>query len=133
MTVSAYNNSELTNIYLFAYALVKLALCTGFAPWLVVMGALHIGRSYRITHFSAGIFTGRCIGIITIGGERTIQFLIIDTMRPRPRVRNKCPFPHCVNEQDHRGQHEFPSIREGNYIDVPVSQARFLEVPKGAA
>lgn len=121
-----------SDLYLFALAIAKLSLTTGFGFWLAGMAVIHIGRTYRISGIFAGEFMGRCIGIITVGHKRFIQVVITDTMRPAPKVFNKCFYPQCIRDVDHGGDHEFPRIREGNYIDVPAD-ARFVEVQKGAA
>lgn len=126
-------HTELPNLLLFARAIAKLSVTTGFGFWLAGMAVIHIGRTYRISGvFFGGEFMGRCIGIVTIGSKRFIQVVVTDTMRPPPRVPNRCFFPGCIREQHDAGEHEFPRIREGNYIDVPAN-ARFVEVEKGAA
>ena len=65
--------------------------------------------------------------------KRFVQLLITETLFPKPRVRNKCPFPHCIREQDHTRDHEFPRIRKDTFIDIPAHEARFVEVEKEVA
>jgi len=94
---------------------------------------IHIGRCYLVRGIFPGDFVGRCLGVVRVGGEKSVQMQITDTLRPAPRIPDKCPFPECVQKQDHAGDHEFLRIRVGNYIDVPVRSARFFEVEKEAA
>ena len=97
------------------------------------MTHLTIGRNYRVEGVFPGAFVGRCVDILTVGHERSVQLLIVDTLRPRPRVRDKCAFPECVRYDGHDGNHEFPRIRKGNFIDLPIYGVRFVELPKAAA
>jgi hypothetical protein len=122
-------HTELANLWLFARAIAKLSITTGFGFGLAGMAIVHIGRTYRITGVFVGEFMGRCIGIVTVGGQRFIQIVITDTMRPSPKVFDKCFYPQCIRKVDHGGDHEFPRIRTGNYIDVPAD-ARFVEVER---
>lgn len=125
-------HDELSNLWLFALTIAKISLTTGFGFGIAGLAVIHIGRTYRISGIFAGEFMGRCIGLITVGGKRFVQVLITDSLRPAPRVFNRCFFPHCIRLLDHPGDHEFPRIREGNYIDVPAD-ARFVECEKGVA
>lgn len=130
--MTAYiSSTEVENMWLFAMTIAKVALLTGFAPWLLLGVAIHIGRSYRVEGVFPSGFVGRCIGVIVVGHQRFVQLLITDTLRPSPKVRNKCPYPQCIREQEHGGDHEYPRIRAGNYIDVPA-HAKFVEISKGA-
>ena len=114
--------------WIFLLAILKCALVTGIGPGLLLLAAIHIGRTYRVLGVFPGEFIGRCIAIMSIGGKRFIQILITDALRSPARAPNKCPFPQCIYEADHGGEHGFPRIREGNWIDVPEQEARFIEV-----
>jgi len=91
-------HTELANLWLFARAIAKLSITTGFGFGLAGMAIVHIGRTYRITGVFVGEFMGRCIGIVTVGGQRFIQIVITDTMRPSPKVFDKC-FLSAVHPQ----------------------------------
>lgn len=127
--------AELSTVWLAARAIAKLSITTGFGPWLVICSAVHIGRTYRVAIAGSvyGEFIGRCIGIGSVGRKRFVQILVTDTLRPSPRVRNRCPFPECLGSAYHGGDHEFPRIRKDTYVDVPEREASFVEIETGAA
>ncbi len=118
-----------SDVVLFAEAILKEAAVTGFALWLFAMAVVHVGTRYRIsgprTH---GEFIGKCVDIVRVGERRALQFLITNTLRPSPRVANKCPFPHCIAKQYHGGEHEFPRIREGVLVELTPREAKFVAV-----
>jgi hypothetical protein len=45
--MTAYTNAAFADVYLFAYAIAKAAILTGFAPWLVVVSILWPRRAAK--------------------------------------------------------------------------------------
>jgi hypothetical protein len=121
-------HSELFNLWLFAQAIAKLSITIGFLPWLLAAVIVH-GRVYKVSGVFPGDFVGKLIDIINVGGTRYLQFLVTDTLRPAPRVFNKCPFPQCIRQEEHGGEHEFPRIRAGAYVEIRADQSRLIEFP----
>lgn len=121
-------HSELLNLWLFAQAIAKVSLTTGFLPWLLAATVVH-GRVYKVSGVHPGDFVGKLIDIINIGGKRYLQFLVTDTLRPAPRVLNKCTFPRCIRLEEHGGEHEFPRIRPGAFVEIPAVGSRLIEFP----
>ena len=55
--------------WIFLLAILKCALVTGIGPGLLLLAAIHIGRTYRVLGVFPGEFIGRCIAIMSIGGK----------------------------------------------------------------
>jgi hypothetical protein len=39
-------------------------------------------------------------------------------MRPGPLIEAQCPFPECVAEEDHGGDHQFADFRNGMEVEL---------------
>jgi hypothetical protein len=87
-------------------------------------GAVGYVRGYY-----TGDFLGRCLAI----DNDVASFVIEDTLRPEPKIRNRCSFPQCVREDYHAGEHEFARMRVGATIEVHWRNARFEPAPRRAA
>lgn len=80
-----------------------------------------VGEAYRVAGYHTGEFIGECERV-----DRDIaRFRVIDTLRPSPKVAQKCPFPACVLREFHASDHELASLRVGAAIDVSW---RFIKV-----
>jgi len=75
-----------------------------------------IGREYIVAKYWMGTFKGRVIEISGMG--RIIRFLVTDAMRPGPLIEDKCPFPECIAEDGHSGDHRFTEFRNGMEVEV---------------
>jgi len=89
------------------------------------VGGLKIRSSYRIEGYALGDFIGELVRI----DLDLAQVRVTDTLRPAPRVRNRCPFPECIRGDFHEGGHEFPAIREQALVWVPWRCAKWVALP----
>ena len=127
--------SELSDLCLFFLAIAKCGLMTGLLPGGIFLAffcpraakffcPLAIGKEYRIVGYHTGDFVGEVEGV-----DRTFaRVRVIDPMRPRPRVKDRCSFPECVRKDFHKGDHEFVRVREGALIEVSWESAKWIPV-----
>jgi hypothetical protein len=83
-----------------------------------------VGRAWLVTGYHTGDFIGRCE---SLHRERAF-FTILDTLRPAPRIHERCPFPGCVGKDFHGGDHELTSMRVGATIELLWRHARYVPV-----
>lgn len=132
-------HSELLNLSLFAQAIAKVALLNlpvlVLLPWMKTFGVkffcpVAIGKEYKVSGYHTGTFIGRCDQ-----ADRDIaKFTVLDSLRPIPKVRNRCPFPGCVLKDFHAGNdHELLRVRVGGQVEVFWRQAKFEDLEKEAA
>ncbi len=123
-----------SDLQLFAAAIAKVALLTGFGPfvlfaWIRSMGAkffcpITTGNLYRVEGYHTGDFVGEVERV-----NRDSAFVrVTDPMRPAPRVLNRCSFPECVRDDFHGGDHEFVRVREGAVIEVSWRAAKWTPI-----
>jgi hypothetical protein len=85
---------------------------------------LSIGKEYRVVGYHTGDFVGEVEGV-----DRTFaRVRVIDPLRPRPRIKDRCSFPECVRKDFHGGDHEFVRVREGALIEVSWESAKWIPV-----
>lgn len=82
-----------------------------------------VGRSYIVRGYYTGDFFARCERLALNGAA---LLTVLDTMQPRPRVEDKCPFPDCIRGDWHGGDHEFPRLRVGASIEVGRCHAWYV-------
>lgn len=101
---------------------------SAFVPLL----SLRPGDSYIVRGYHTGDFAGELVRFSNPKRKfaHFAYFRVIDTMRPAPKVRNRCPYPECVRAQEHDGDHEFNSIREGALVEIPLELAAFQPFEK---
>jgi hypothetical protein len=88
---------------------------------------VEVGHAYRVFGYHTE-FIGDCEAV-----DRDVaRFRVIDTLRPNPKVGNKCPFPGCVAREFHGGNHELTSVRTGAAINVVWKLAKFAPVERAA-
>lgn len=88
-------------------------------------GGLAPGRTYRVYGYHTGDFIGRCVDV----DNEIARFEVTDTLRPAPKVKEKCAYPSCVRGVEHGGDHEFPRVRLGGLVDVWWRSAGFELIP----
>jgi hypothetical protein len=88
-----------------------------------------VGSIYRVVGYHTGDFVGSCVAIT----RTTVVLRITDTLRPGPRVLNRCAFPQCVREDLHPGDHEYARVRRGAEITIPLGLARLVDQERQAA
>ena len=87
-----------------------------------------VGEVYRVVGYYTGDFIGECERV-----DRDVaRFMVIDPLRPSPKVASKCPFPACVLREFHSGDHELTSVRVGATIEVRWRFVAFGVVAKQA-
>ena len=101
---------------------------------MIVATAYHwpiAGQSWLVKGYHTGEFVGRCVSI----DHSVAVFVITDTLRPLPKVRERCPYPGCVRKDFHEGDHELARVRMGGEIEVFWRNAKFVpcEIPSVAA
>jgi hypothetical protein len=79
------------------------------------------GRTWLVLGYHTGNFIGRCEAI----GPRLATFTVIDTLRPLPRIADRCPFPGCVRGDFHDNDHELAPVRLGATIEIFWQNARY--------
>jgi len=84
-----------------------------------------IGHTYIVRGYHTGDFLARCEAISRVCGTRAVV-TVLDTMRPRPRISDRCAFPDCVREDWHGGDHEFARIRIGASLTIEVPHAWYV-------
>jgi hypothetical protein len=85
---------------------------------------LSIGTEYRVVGYHTGDFVGEVLSV-----DRTFaRVRVIDPMRPRPRVKDRCSFPECVRKDFHEGDHEFVRVRKGALVEVSWESAKWILV-----
>lgn len=84
---------------------------------------LALGKIYRVV----GYHTGEFIGEVESVDRTWARVRIVDTLRPAPRVKNRCSFPQCVRQDFHDGEHEFSRIREGAVLEVPWESVKWYQ------
>lgn len=77
---------------------------------------------YRIERYSCGDFIGEILKI----NQGLAQVRVVDTLRPAPRVLERCCYPQCILSDFHLGEHEFASIRLGAVLDIPLRLAKWV-------
>jgi len=90
-----------------------------------------VGREYVVSKYWTGTFRGRVIAISEMGSLLRID--VTDAMRPGPLIEDKCPYPECIAEDGHEGDHRFSTLRNGAQIELSVSHATFTPVEPAAA
>ena len=130
--------SELFNLWLFALAIAKASVMTGLAaaPLLALLQRMRggfwspvtIGKRYRVE----GHYLGDFIAEIEDIDRDLARVRIVDPLRPLPRVKNRCPFPQCVIEEFHGGDHEFCSVREGALLEIHWRTAKSIPIAEDA-
>lgn len=144
--LSPWVRSELSNLYYFFFAILKAGLITGFWFGLGAVvwadrsdmlrqrtrrsaGGLKIRKVYRVEGYSLGDFIGELLAIdLDLARVR-----VVDSLRPAPRVKNRCCFPKCIREDFHEGDHEFPTIRADATVQVPWKLANWVPVEERPA
>jgi hypothetical protein len=124
----------LSNFSLFAQTLWKVGWITALGPGIVMAVfarravkfwcPLKCGQIFRIE----GYHTGDFVGEIESLDRDMARVRVIDPMRPLPRVRNRCPFPECIREDFHFGDHEFVRVREGVLLEVVWRAAKWIPI-----
>ena len=124
----------IANIQLLALAIAKTLLRTGLGPGAIALGIIAraakywspcaIGKAYRVEGYHYGDFIGTVESI-----DRDIaQVRVIDPLRPFPPVKNKCPYPECVLEDFHSGDHYKLRVREGVLLAVQWRCAKWIAI-----
>jgi hypothetical protein len=81
-----------------------------------------IGRAWWIRGYQTGDFVGRLDWI----GKNTAFVTVLDTLRPLPRIEDRCPFPGCVRGDFHGGDHELATIRVGALVEISWAFAKWV-------
>ena len=88
-----------------------------------------VGEVYRVIGYHTGEFVGECEQV----DREVARFRVLDTLRPSPKVAQRCSFPACVLRDFHGGEHELTTVRVGAAIDVTWKFATFSPVAGVAA
>ena len=80
---------------------------------------LEVGCEYVVSKFWTGTFRGRLTEVSWDGS--ILRFHVTDTMRPGPLIEEKCPYPECMAEDGHDGDHIFSEFRNGAELEVRYS------------
>jgi hypothetical protein len=94
----------------------------------VIKGPI-VGRAWLVRGYHTGDFVGRCESI----GRDIAVFLVLDTMRPAPRIADRCCFPGCVLQDCHPSDHELARIRIGARVEVFWRNAQYVAAEDLAA
>jgi hypothetical protein len=81
------------------------------------------GQVYLVRGYATGEFIGRVDSVEQYGGVCLLT--VLDPLRPYQKAPAPCPFPQCIAEVDHDGQHVFPTLCAGHQIEVPWRLAQF--------
>jgi hypothetical protein len=124
--------------YLFAAAIAKCALITGLGPGilLAVFGPRFAKFRRPVTlnkpFLIKGHYLGDFIGTVEAVERDVAHVRVTDTLRPAPRVRNRCAFPQCIRQDFHYGDHEFPRICWGELVAIDWHTAKFVPIEKSS-
>jgi hypothetical protein len=90
-----------------------------------------VGREYIVSKYWTGTFRGRVVAFSEMGTLLRID--VTDAIRPGPLIEDKCPYPECISEDGHEGDHRFSTLRNGAQIELRWSHATFTPVELVAA
>lgn len=119
---------------LFAAAIAKCALMTGLGPGILLamfgprFAKFHRPVKLHTPFLIKGHYLGDFIGEVESVERDVAHVRVTDTLRPAPRVRNRCVFPQCIREDFHHGDHEFPRICWGELVAIDWHTAKFLPI-----
>jgi hypothetical protein len=86
---------------------------------------VRVGQFYRVRGYYTGDFIGEVENVGEIG--QTIVLRVTDSLRKSP-TKNKCPWPYCIADDGHDGDHEFSEVTPGQLIEVPYGLVKWEAV-----